>query len=207
MTKKKEASSVKAKLSDVIKTDAVIDMSSIVAFFISKYETSLLTSKKYLSDKIVELTSYLGKEFVSEVEKDIKITNFNITIPILNITAIASITIKEDTLYTQKVITLHVSDSVSSGRHGGYSCLNYQKEVVVSDTVHQKFITTVDEITTLRNSLREVLENLSSVSRKERELRGALAEKTLRASGNSELFEDEALLKLVNLPQLSVKTI
>lgn len=200
MTKKKEVL-VKAKSSEVIKMDAVIDMNSIVAFFISKYETSLLTSKKQLSDKIVELTSYLNKDFISEVEKDIKLDTFNFTIPVINVATSASIRFDKDELYRHNRVTVvvHTSDS---------SCLlSYQKDVAMSGPIYQKFIDTTNEITALRSSLREVLDNLSTISRKERELRGALAEKTLRESGNGELFEDEALLKLVNLPQLSVKTI
>lgn len=65
----------------------------------------------------------------------------------------------------------------------------------------------VNEIEGLRSQLSDTLEKISTISRKERELRGALAEKTLREAGVGELFQDEALLNLVSLPTLSLKQV
>ena len=67
------------KLSDFIKTDATIDMNSIVAFFISKYEKTLLENKKTLSDKINTINKYMETDFVSLIEKEMKFEKFKIT--------------------------------------------------------------------------------------------------------------------------------
>jgi len=88
------------------------------------------------------------------------------------------------------------------------SCnLQMWKTVKVSEEIHKKFVETIAEIDELRRSLQETLEKLSNVSRKERELKGALAEKTLREAGVGDLFDDPTLLNLVSLPQLAMKEV
>ena len=199
---KKNSLVAKVKLSDVVKTDATVDMNSIVAFFISKYETQLLENKKQLSNSISEKTTYLSGAFITEVEKEVNLNSFIMTIPILEFTTTA--VINTESPFRQGKVDIDIS-STKEDNH----CFNFYmtKEVKLSEALHTKYMDVMKELDALRSSLRETLENISSISRKERELRGALAEKTLREAGVGELFEDEALLRLVNLPQLVMKTV
>ena len=109
--------------------------------------------------------------------------------------------------FRRKLVIVQISADVEKCDKGLNCSFCMYKKVPLSDTLHQKYTDTTDEINTLRGSLRETLESLASISRKERELRGALAEKTLRDAGAGELFDDEALLRLVNLPSLSLKEV
>jgi len=203
MSKSKETLVTKVKMSDIVKTDASIDMNSIVAFFISKYETQLLDNKKELSAKITEKVTYLDGAFITELEADVKLSSFVVSVPSLGL--VTEATIREDNSdFKKKSVTISISHDTDKSENCHFSAY---KKVKISDELHKKYIDTVNEVDALRVSLRDTLEKLSSISRKERELRGALAEKTIRESGGGELFDDEALLRLVNLPQLSLKTI
>lgn len=203
MTKNSKALVSKVKLSDVVKTEAVVDMNSIVAFFISKYENSLLANKKQLSEEITNKNTYLSKDFVAEVEKEINLPSFVITVPVLGLTTEAELS-SGSSNFSKGFASISITANNKKSENCHFSMC---KQIKLSDTLTKKYTDTINEIEALRVALRETLENLSSVSRKERELRGALAEKTLREAGAGDLFEDAALLKLVNLPQLSVKPV
>jgi len=203
MTKPTTTLVTKTKLSDVVKTEAAVDMNSIVAFFISKYENTLFDTKKQLSDKINELNSYLNKEFVALIEKEVKIDSYKVTVKALGLTTTAELQINTPELERRKRVFIRVTQAEKS-----QDCnFNLQKSVVISDDLHKAYMDKVTEINTLRTSLHETLDKLSNINRKERELRGALAEKTLRDAGVGELFEDETLLNLVQTPSLSMKVV
>jgi len=203
MAKKHESLVTKVKLSDVIKTDATVDMNSIVAFFISKYETSLLDNKKQLSEQISKKNTYLNNEFIAEVEKEVNLPSFVITVPILGLVTQAELHVDANK-FEKGIATIYIHSDSKKSENCNF---NMYKSVELSSTLHKKYTDTINEMDALRVSLRETLDLLSSISRKERELRGALAEKTLRAAGVNDLFDDATLLNLVNLPQLSVKTV
>lgn len=142
-------------------------------------------------------------EYEIEVAADVKLSTYNgITVEPFGFTTKATVSIEQFTT-NKKIATITIS-SITSNR---YCNFNMSKEVTVSDEVHQKFVDAWTEVQTLRDSLKEILDNLSTISRKERELRGALAEKTLRDAGVGELFDDATLLNLVSLPQLSMKRV
>jgi|GEM_PF-5548967 len=206
---KETALVTKVKLCDVVKTDASVDMNSIVAFFISKYENKLLASKKELSERIAKLNMYLNNDFVKEVKEDIKFDSYDgVKIKLLGVTIKATLSSDFSALQENKVVTINISNSNETTRRsdtGGY--INISRALKVSDELHAKYVAVVDEIKTLRGSLQVVLDQINNVSRKEREIRGTLAEKTLTESGVGYLFEDETLLNLVNIPQLAMKTV
>lgn len=199
----KESLVKKTNISTLIKTDAAVDMNSIVAFFISKYENNLLESKKKLSERVTELTTYLNKDFVTEVEKEVKIESFNVNVKALGLITKATISFDQQRLLS-KIVVVNIRNTDDTDNQCSFQMW---KEKIISDELHKKYVDTTNEITELRSSLREVLDNLSSVSRKERELRGALAEKTLRAAGAGDLFDDQSLLDLVSAPSLSMKVV
>jgi septum formation inhibitor MinC len=210
MTKKSDGTPdtslvTKPSLSSIVKTDAVVDMNSIVAFFISKYENNLLDTKKQLSERITELNTFLNKDFLTLVKEEVKIDTYNVTVKALGLVTEAKIQVDVYGLTNKKVVQIHIGHSDKMKERNCH--FQMIKEVVISDELHTKFTETHAEINKTRQALSETLDKLSSVSRKERELRGALAEKTLRDAGVGELFEDQALLDLVQVPQLAMKTV
>ncbi len=203
MTKESSSLVKKPKLSDIVKTEAAVDMNSIVAFFISKYENSLLESKKVLSSKLTELNNYLNTDFVKEIETEANLTSFEVKVKVLGLITKAVLQLNPYEFENKKKIFIIITNTEDVKN----CTFSMRKEKIVSDELHQKYMDTLKEISSLRTSLQETLDKLSNVSRKERELRGALAEKTLRDAGVGDLFEDETLLNMVSLPQLSMKTV
>jgi len=203
MTKPTTTLVTKTKLSDVVKTEAAVDMNSIVAFFISKYENTLFDTKKQLSDKINEINAYLNKEYVALLEKEVKLDSYKVTVKALGLTTTAELQINSGELERRKRVFIRVSQTEKT-----QDCaFNMQKTIIISDELHKIYTDKTAEINALRTSLHEILDKLSNINRKERELRGALAEKTLRDAGVGELFEDETLLSLVQTPSLSMKVV
>ena len=194
----------KVKLSEVVKTEAAVDMNSIVAFFISKYENSLLATKKQLSEQITDLNSYLNKEFVELLKTEIKLESFNINIRSLGFKTQAELQVNQNELERKKVVYVRITQHE---KHSKDCVFNMTKTLTVSDTLHKVYTDKLAEINALRTELHATLEKLSNIGRKERDVRGALAEKTLRDAGVGELFEDQTLLDLVSVPALSMKVI
>lgn len=193
----------KVRLSDVVKTNAAVDMNSIVAFFISKYENNLLASKKALSGQINNLTTYLNNDFVELVKNEIKLTSFNVTVRSLGFKTIATVQINHSELEKKKSVLVIVNQQEKTE-----TCtFRMIKQITISDTLHKTYLDKTAEIVDLRSQLQDVLDNLSNISRKERDVRGALAEKTLRDAGVGDLFDDSSLMDLVRVPTLSMKIV
>ena len=193
----------KVKLSEVVKTDAAVDMNSIVAFFISKYENSLLATKKQLSEQITDLNTYLNKEFIELLKTEIKLESFNINIRSLGFKTQAEIQLNQVELERKKVVYVRITQHEKSK-----DCsFNMLKTLTVSDELHKIYTDKFAEINALRTELHATLDKLSNIGRKERDIRGALAEKTLRDAGVGELFEDQTLLDLVSVPTLAMKVV
>lgn len=200
MTKtKKELTEVKTgTLVSPIKTDATVDMNSIVAFFISKYETKLFDTKREVSSKINEINVYFTGAFLDKVKKEIKIEQFEVDLPVLGLRTRADVVLKENFLKLDKKICVNIT--ILDDKQ---FCVRHNKDVLVSDALHTEFIEKLAELDALRETLRDTLDKITNVSRKEREIRGALAEKTLRESGAGELFNDPLLMKCIDLPTLT----
>ncbi|MCI4437573.1 MAG: hypothetical protein JHC33_12265 [Ignisphaera sp.] len=193
----------KVKLSEVVKTDAAVDMNSIVAFFISKYENSLLATKKQLSEQITDLNTYLNKEFIELLKTEIKLESFNINIRSLGFKTQAEIQLNQVEFERKKVVYVRITQHEKSK-----DCsFNMLKTLTVSDELHKIYTDKLAEINALRTELHATLDKLSNIGRKERDVRGALAEKTLRDAGVGDLFEDQTLLDLVSVPTLAMKVV
>lgn len=203
MTTKQNSLVTKVKLSEVVKTDAAVDMNSIVAFFISKYENNLLATKKMLSEQITDLNTYLNKDFVELVKAEIKLESFNINIRSLGFKTQAELQINQVELERRKTVYVRITQHEKTK-----DCtFNMTKALTISDDIHKIYTSKVAEINALRTELHATLDKMSNIARKERDVRGALAEKTLRDAGVGELFEDQNLLDLVQVPALSMKVV
>jgi hypothetical protein len=194
----------KVKLSEVVKTEATVDMNSIVAFFISKYENSLLATKKQLSDQITDLNAYLNKDFIALLKTEIKLESYNVNVRSLGFKTVADIHFNGQDLEKKKTVHVRINQHESNSKDCSFTMV---KSLIISDETHKIYVDKVAEINELRNQLHTTLDNLSNIGRKERDIRGALAEKTLRDAGVGELFEDQTLLDLVTVPALSMKVI
>jgi hypothetical protein len=191
------------KLSEVVKTDTSVNLDSVVAYFISKYENGLLEQKKILSDRIREINTTTFKTLSDEVEAEVKPASYSFVNKKLGLTVKASLLMDVTRLIHHKTVLINFESSCKTNEvsiHG-------QKKITISAELVQKFVDASKELSDLRTELEQTLVNLGNVSRKEREVRGQLAERTLRDAGVGELFDDEALLKIVTVPSLAMKDV
>lgn len=175
-------------------TDLQVSMDDVVSAFVSQYENNLFARKKELSKEIRSLESDL-----EQVEKDIRanVTSDEFTNHVLPFNLV--IKANEGTInYGDKEISfsLEIKDRTSS-RWGNTITINKRKKIPAKYiNRHDKI---VKQLESLRADLAEVLVNLKSVTRKERQVRGRIALRKLEDSGYASLMADPELVQLVQL--------
>lgn len=199
MSNKTEAVDIIPKTDHILKPDTTITTDAVVAYFISKYENGLLETKKALSAEITALRSTLeGPDLLTRIKEDIKFFSMhNKKVAILDLTIAADIVVDSwDSVARSGEVLVMLT--------GGRDCsaVRVNRSIKLSTSLADEIKGYVSSINNKRKELAGILELLSNISRKEREIRGALAEKALRSIG-CDLFDDSSLLQLVNLPTLS----
>jgi predicted transcriptional regulator len=180
-----------------MQTDIQVSMDDVVSAFVSQYENNLYARKKELTAAIKE-----EEATIVRIEKEVRaaVTGDEWASEILPFNL--SLTVKQGTIdFDGKRV--HFSIIVETKENKGY----YGNQVKIEKTkkipaayvnAHKK---TVDALTALRTELSEVLVNLKSVTRKERQVRGRIAMRKLEDSGYASLMADEELIKLVQLEE------
>lgn len=177
-------------------TDLQVSMDDVVSAFVSQYENNLYARKKDLSKQIRALEEDLG-----QVEKDVRgnVTSDEFTDHVLPF----GLTIKsnEGTIdYAKKTITFGIEiKEHNSSRWSNSISINKSKKIPAKFiNRHDKIVKQLDA---LRADLSEVLVNLKSVTRKERQVRGRIALRKLEDSGYASLMADPELIQLVQLEE------
>lgn len=182
-----------------IKTDINVGMDEVVTVFISKYETDLYAKKDDLSRQIKDKKKEIA-DIETQLIKSVDTSQYTTTIQLLNITSKCkdvSVQWANRENPNRIVVEVELKDEDSESRY--------------SSTFGKNIYIPIDAVTaSLRDELVEQEKELSqemvdvmlltkSVSRKEREVRGRIAEKKLNEAGYSELLNDADMLKLVQL--------
>lgn len=185
---------VEATAFKAMQTDLQVSMDDVVSAFVSQYENNLFARKKEL-----------GAE-VKRVEKELS-----------DVTEIVRAKVTGDEFAKEKLpfgLKLKVEDGVIDwsndrvnftisikkdfeSRYGAQIQVQKTKPIPVAQIRAYKKLT--DELEQLRSNLGEVLVNLKSVTRKERQVRGRIAMRKLEDSGYASLMQDEELAQLVQL--------
>lgn len=175
-------------------TDLQVSMDDVVSAFVSQYENNLFARKKDLGKQIRAL-----EQDLEQVEKDVRgnVTSDEFTDHVLPF----GLTIKsnEGTIdYLNKRITfgIEISERNSSRWSNNISISKSKKIPAKFINRHDKIVKQLDA---LRADLSEVLVNLKSVTRKERQVRGRIALRKLEDSGYASLMADPELVQLVQL--------
>lgn len=207
MSNKTEAVDIIPKTDHILKPDTTITTDAVVAYFISKYENGLLETKKALSAEITALRSTLeGPDLLTRIKEDIKFFSMhNKKVAILDLTIAADIVVDswDSVARSGEVLVMLTGErGCSAAGERGCSAVRVNRSIKLSTSLADEIKGYVSSINNKRKELAGILELLSNIGRKEREIRGALAEKALRSIG-CDLFDDSSLLQLVNLPTLS----
>ena len=185
---------VEATAFKAMQTDLQVSMDDVVSAFVSQYENNLFARKKELGNE------------VKRVEAELK-----------GVTDIVRAKVTGDDFAKEKLpfgLKLQVEDGVIDwnndrvnftisinkdfeSRYGSTIQVQKTKPIPVAQIRAYKKLS--DELEQLRADLSEVLVNLKSVTRKERQVRGRIAMRKLEDSGYASLMQDEELAQLVQL--------
>lgn len=204
MTEKSTKSALEA-----ITTDIKIDLDAVVSIYVAQYETSLHAKKTVLSNEIKRVkkeVKSLDKRLIDSVDQ----TEYSIKVPILNLKSkVERVTIAwkgdedEDSYDTRDIkkstliVRVEVKDIDSERRYANTLDKDIHKKIAKTDeNIHTALLIELKE---LSGELTEILTLIKSVSRKERQVRGRLSEKKLKASGFKGLLNDSEMLALVQL--------
>lgn len=180
-----------------IKTDLEVSMDDVVSAFVSQYENNLFDRKKELTAEIREL-----EEKVAAVNKDVrnKVTGASYKAEKLPFGLQLQVG-DPDTNWERGVVSfkLTISPKGDGSRYGNTVTVHEEKPIPAA--LRKTYEKLTKELGALRIDLNEVLVNLKSVTRKERQVRGRIAMRKLEDSGYASLMQDEELAKLVQLEE------
>ena len=188
-----------------LSTNVNVGMDEVVSVFVSKWEKSLFERKKDLSDKIKQVKDDL-KIHTTSLENSVDTSKYEMKIPELGIAStIDSVNVswadrdekRSKDNKSEIIVRVEIADTANSDRWR--STLDKKFITPISKADVKKHNDLEDELSDLNGELIEVMGLIKSVSRKEREIRGAIAERKLQESGLQSLLEDDSMLQLVKL--------
>ena len=188
-----------------LSTNVNVGMDEVVSVFVSKWEKSLFERKKDLSDKIKQVKDDL-KIHTTSLENSVDTSKYEMKIPELGIAStIDSVDVswadrdekRSKDNKSEIIVRVEIADTANSDRWR--STLDKKFITPISKADVKKHNDLEDELSDLNGELIEVMGLIKSVSRKEREIRGAIAERKLQESGLQSLLEDDSMLQLVKL--------
>lgn len=180
-----------------MQTDIQVSMDDVVSAFVSQYENNLYARKAELSKQIRAIEKDL-----EENEKDLRAAVNGDEWKGETLPFGLTYEVKQGAVnWKDKVVNFSISVKEKSSPERWGTTITVNK----SKAIPAKFIkvkdAAEDELNTLRAELSEVLVNLKSVTRKERQVRGRIAMRKLEDSGYASLMQDAELIKLVQIDE------
>jgi len=181
-------------------TELAVTMDDVVSAFVSEYENNLFARKKELT-KTIKVTEEGKAQVVKKVLAAVSGDRFEKDIPVYDLVAKVS----EKTVdWCDDGVSYVNFDIVikATKKRDGYS-YNNKIDIVRKRRVPERFVTEYfdlkSQLKPLRIELAEVLDNIKSITRKERQVRGRIAVRKLEDAGYSNLMQDPELKQLVQL--------
>jgi len=178
-------------------TDIEVSMDDVVSAFVSQYENNLFDRKKELGKDIRKLESDL-EDVEKTVRKTVTGTEFKQTGMPFGLKVIVNEGSVRWTENPKPHVTFAITvEEKDSSRYSNK--IHFNKDKPIPAALVKKYNKIADALKEIRTDLNEVLINLKSVNRKERQVRGRIAMRKLEDSGYASLMQDDELLQLVQL--------
>ncbi len=190
---------------DAMVTDITVTMDDVVSAYVATYEVNLFNRKKELQSEI-KLAEASLKAVEKSVLRAVTGTEWNKTIPEFNLVAkVDGTTVNWADLDDgdgKNRVTFQI-DIKRKGDLAGGSYYRTNLTVVKYKPIPSKFVgerkALLAALKPARTELAEVLNNIKSIARKERAVRGKIAMRKLESSGYAPLLDDPELKALVQL--------
>lgn len=177
--------------------NANVGMDEVVSVFVARYEDQLFAKKEELSDhmrKLKKQRSDLEKHLIEAVD----LTPYNnITVPLLNLVGFVKddpcVVWDESYHYSKNSVGICVTLQTANGTTKSHYPVSFP---ISEENIKQKCDLDA-EIEAVYTELLEVMNQIKSIGRKERQVRGKISELKLAECGHIELLNNPELLKLI----------
>lgn len=184
-------------LSSIISTEATIAMPEIVAIFLSKYESDCHARKTELNS-IINGIRKEGKDHEDDVAASFSFKEYaGLEIKKLSLTTKVS---DEHTVnWEDMTVTCGVEVISTEVKLEGRAIFtrNVTKSIKKTDgTKHNRILA---DLADRKNQLTAVIQNITDMNRKEREIKGQISAMRLKDAGMDKFVNDPALLELIKV--------
>lgn len=184
-----------------MKTDIVATMDDVVSAFVAQYENNLFDRKKELRGQVKVIAAQL-ENLDKDVKTEVTGDEFDKPIDVYDLVVkVGESTISWEDKNVSFPIEIKTNPKDRSGSH--YSYRNNCIDITRSKPIPKHFLDENSrleaDVQTLRTELGEVLENIKTIDRKERQVRGRIAIRKLEEAGHESLMNDPELKLLVEL--------
>lgn len=182
-------------------TDIVATMDDVVSAFVAQYENNLFARKKELRGQVKVIATQLV-DLDKQVKAAVTGDEFDKPIDVYDLV----VTVGESTIsWEDKNVTFPIEIKTNpkdrSGSHYSYrnNCIDIKRTKPIPARFLADNTRLEEDVQTLRAELGEVLENIKTIDRKERQVRGRIAIRKLEDAGHENLMNDPELKLLVQL--------
>lgn len=188
-----------------METDLTVTMDDVVSAFVAKYENNLFDRKKELQRDIKAAEKGL-REIDKAVNKAVKANKeWSGSIPVLDLiakvdeTSISWADLNDGEGKNQVRFSIEIRKKGSSeGSYYRNTLTTIKYKPIPARLVGQRK-QVLKKLEPMRTELGEVLANIKTITRKERQVRGRIAMRKIEDSGYAPLMEDTELHQLVQL--------
>lgn len=178
-----------------------VGVDEVVSVFVAKWETALHDKKDKLSKQIKAVKKQLSDQ-VDSLIGSVDTEQYVMDIPVLNLTSkIGDVGVVWGKTYKTPenmiVVEVRVYDTSEKSRDYPVHTKNVLCPVSADNVKLHDDLT--KELETLNSELIEVMGEIKSVSRKERQVRGKLSEMKLEQSGFADLANSPDILQLIEI--------
>ncbi len=187
-----------------IQSNVTVGMDDLVNVFIAKYETSLINQRNTLQDQLKDfnkIISGLGETAINDAKQAVQ--EFNI--PKFKNGYVSIITTIGDEFklnWEKKHVTFDITTNVKSSVKVDYRDeqeSHITSAVSLAPDIISSYEHNMEEKRLVMENLSNINNELRDISRKERQVRGQIAERKFVASGLEDLLNDQELVKLIQM--------
>lgn len=187
---------------DLITTNVNVGINEVVAIFVSRYESELYAKKDVISAKIRTLKASI-EQITTALTDSVDKSAYACTVPTLNLEfKVTDVKVVfEQQQYCNTRLGIHVVVGLHDKSDENRDYAVYSKTFVLP--IDEAMITSrkdlQDELVQANLELVEVMGLIKTVGRKERQIRGKIAEMKMEQAGQTELLNNSDLTKLISM--------
>ena len=190
-----------------ISTSVTVSMEDVVNVFISQYEDGLIEKRKVLQQELTELSKQVkvvvdGIKLTAKqtlVEQVESLNKLSSSLMSFEFQMDEDVTFNSDDKLVGYYIQSTVKVEQSKSRYNQSMTSKLEGYVVVSDSDVEQYKLLMDQKAEVNRQLMDINNELKDISRKERKVRGIIAERKIQETGMADLLQDQQLLQLIQI--------